>query len=157
MLNARGLWAFKSDDDESASGRGNTWIVTSHLHSRVSPEKSGFPTKVRTSAREEEPTEYCKHAPMLPSNSSLSVLIFPSYVLSNSGGEKEGRKRRREGAKKVGSKEGRKNGDGWKRKQADTGWLWLWVQGWMNEPCQEHKSVPVSFCVCLCLFLTMKY
>ena len=97
---------------------------------------------------------------MLPCYQAIQVcqcLYFPSYVLSNSGGEKEGRKRRRERAKKVGSKEGRKKGDGWKRKQADTGWLWLWVQGWMNEPCQEHKSVPVSFCVCLCLFLTMKY
>ena len=89
----------------------------------MSPEKSGFPAKVRTLVREEEPTEYCKHAPTLPSNSSLLVLIFSSYVLSNSGGEKEGRKRRREGEKKVGRKEGRKKGDGWKRKQAATGWL----------------------------------
>ena len=49
------------------------------------------------------------------------MLIFSSYVLSNTGGEKEWRKRRREGAKKVGRKEGRKKGDGWKRKQAAEG------------------------------------
>lgn len=128
MLNARGLWAFKSDDDESASGRGNTWIPTSHLQYRVSPEKSGFPTKVKTLVREKNPTECCKYAPMLPSNSSFLALIFSSYLLNNTGGEKEGRKRRREGAKKVGRKEGRKKGDGWKRKQAYTGWLWLWIQ-----------------------------
>ena len=55
----------------------------------MSPEKSGFPTKARTLVRKEKPTECCKHAPMLPSNSSLLVLIFSSYVLSNTGGEKE--------------------------------------------------------------------
>ena len=73
--------------------------------------------------REKNPSECCKYAPMLPSNSSFLALIFSSYLLNNTGGEKEGRKRRREGAKKVGRKEGRKKGDGWKRKQAYTGWL----------------------------------
>lgn len=79
---------------------------------------------MRTLVREEKPTECCKFAPMLPSNSNLLALIFSSYVLSNTDGEKEGRKRR-EGAKKVGRKEGRQKGDGWERKQADTGWLRL--------------------------------